>query len=199
MHITVVSTIGLLLILTISARAAEPPAQAPPAYPARQLREYRDFALGHDGSATRGRELFNNEQRAACAKCHSVDGSTSKAGPDLFAIGDKFPRLELIRALLEPSVDIAVGYGTTIIETKSGDEFTGIVKEVTADVLDLVGADGRHVRISTRDIKEQRGSSVSQAVDGSPGGVTAHAIGSSAHERSSSISASAAARGSSAF
>jgi len=40
-----------------------------------------------------------------------VDGSSSKAGPDLFAVGDKFPRRDLIRAVLEPSAEIAVGYG----------------------------------------------------------------------------------------
>src|SRR4029077_18893713 len=92
---------------------------------AKHLREYREFALVHDGNAAHGRELFNDEQRVACAKCHSVDGSSSKAGPDLFAVGDKFPRSELIRAVLEPSSEIAVGYGTAIVETKSGAEFLG--------------------------------------------------------------------------
>src|SRR5258708_5963010 len=98
----------------------------------RQLREYRDFAMGHDGNAARGRDLFNNEQRAACFKCHSVDGTSSKAGPDLFAVGDKFPRPELITAVLEPSAAIAVGYGAIIVETKSDEEFQGIIKESAA-------------------------------------------------------------------
>src|SRR5260370_110955 len=120
MRFNVVSGIGLALVLIASAGGAEPQAPNPPAGSDRQVREYRDFAMGHDGTATRGRELFNNEQRAACVKCHSVDGSSSKAGPDLFAVGDKFPRRELIRAVLEPSADIAVGYGTTIVETKAG-------------------------------------------------------------------------------
>lgn len=128
--------------------------------------------MGRDGNAARGRELFNNEQRAACVKCHSVDGSSGKAGPDLYAVGDKFPRRELIRAVLEPSADIAIGYGTTIVETKSGEEFQGILKETTADALDLAGADGRHVRVATRDIKEQRGSTVSLMPDGLQAGMS---------------------------
>src|ERR1041385_1367202 len=102
------------------------PAQNPPADPGRQLREYRDFAMGHDGNAAHGRELFNNEQRIGCIKCHSVDGSTSRAGPDLLTIGDSYPRRELIRSVLEPSSVIAVGYGTTIVQTKSDETFTGI-------------------------------------------------------------------------
>src|ERR1041385_2119109 len=59
-----------------------------------------DYALQHDGNATRGHALFNNLQRSGCANCHSTDGSSSKAGPDLSSIGDKFPRRELIRAIL---------------------------------------------------------------------------------------------------
>jgi putative heme-binding domain-containing protein len=116
--------------------------------------------------------LFNDEKRTACVKCHSVDGSASKAGPDLFAAGDKFPRRELIRAIQEPSASIAVGYGTTIIETKAGEEFTGILKETTTDALDLVGGDGRHIRIATRDVQEQRGSSVSLMPEGLQAGLT---------------------------
>ncbi len=161
MRIHFISKVGLYLALSVSVSAAELPAQNAPVDPARQLREYRDFASGRDGNAGRGRELFNNEQRAACVKCHSVDGSNGKAGPDLFAIGDKFPRRELIRAVLEPSESIAVGYGTTIVETKSGEEFQGILKGATPDALDIIGADGKHVSIAARDIKEQRGSTVS--------------------------------------
>src|SRR5688572_13160031 len=65
-------------------------------------RAYQDFAMGRDGDVSRGRQLFADEQKAACIKCHTVDGSSGRAGPDLFAIGDKFPRRELIRSILEP-------------------------------------------------------------------------------------------------
>lgn len=166
MNIPGISGIGLSLALVVAANAAEAPAGNPTADPARQLREYRDFAMGRDGNAVRGRELFNNEQGAACVKCHSVDGSSGKAGPDLLAVGDKFPRRELIGAVLEPSASIAVGYGTTLVETKSGEQYQGIVKETTADAVDLIGADGKRVRIATRDMKEQRGSALSLMPDG---------------------------------
>src|SRR5262249_35656270 len=159
--IKLVAPISLTLAMFKSAHGAEAPPQSASADPARQLREYRDYAMGHDGNVARGRELFFNEQRTACVKCHSVDGSSGKAGPDLFAAGDKFPRRELIRAVLEPSADIAIGYGTTLVETKSGDVFQGILKQTTAEALELMGADGKPIRISASDIKEQRGSNVS--------------------------------------
>lgn len=157
---------AVALVVGAAARGAEPAAQKPSPDPARQLREYRDFAMGREGNPARGRELFHNEARVACSKCHSVDGSGGKAGPDLLAAGDKFPRRELIAAILEPSAAIAVGYGTTIVTTKGGDEFQGVVKESTAEAIELIGADGKRVRIATRDIREQRGSSVSLMPEG---------------------------------
>lgn len=172
MRITVFSQIGLALALIVPAPGAESPTQTSSTDSAKELREYRDFAMGHDGNTARGRALFNDEQRAACVKCHSVDGSSSKAGPDLFAVGDKFPPPEMIRAVLEPSAEIAIGYSTTIVETKSGEEFQGVIKETTADALDLVGADGKHVRIATHDIKEQRGSTVSLMPEGLQAGIS---------------------------
>jgi putative heme-binding domain-containing protein len=177
MHIKDVVLLSLLLVLPRSGRAAEPSSQPPAPDPARQLREYRDFAMGHDGNAVRGREIFNDEQRAACVKCHSVDGTAGKAGPDLFAVGDTFPRRELINAVLEPSASIAIGYGTTIVETKSGDEFQGIVKETTPNALELACADGKRVRIATRDIAQQRGSLVSLMPDGLQAGLSRQEFG----------------------
>jgi hypothetical protein len=45
-------------------------------------------------------KLFNDEQKLACSKCHSVDGRANKAGPDLFAVGDKFGRQDIVDAVL---------------------------------------------------------------------------------------------------
>jgi putative heme-binding domain-containing protein len=167
------SVLGLVVAPAIigSVEAADISQPAAPD-PARQLREFRDFAMGHDGNAVRGRELFNNEQRLGCAKCHSVDSSASRAGPDLFTIGDSYPRRELIRSVLEPSATIAVGYGTTIVETKSDDTFSGIIKQSTANELELICADGKLVRIATADIREQRGSTVSLMPEGLHAGLS---------------------------
>src|ERR1051326_16419 len=142
------------------------------AEPARELREYRNYAMGHEGDAIRGRELFNNEQRVGCAKCHSVDGSSSRAGPDLFTIGDSYPRPELIRSVLEPSASIAIGYGTTMVETKSDETFSGVVKQVKTDTLELMGAEGKLVRIPTAEIKELRESTVSLMPEGLQAGMS---------------------------
>ena len=95
---------------------AQAPARAP------GLDSYRKHALTHEGDVTRGARLFADEQKLGCAKCHSIDGHASKAGPDLFAVGDKFGRRDLVDAVLAPSATISPGYGTVIVETKAGVE-----------------------------------------------------------------------------
>jgi len=130
------------------------------------LAEYKRHTRTADGNASRGQQLFSNESRLACSKCHSVDGTSGKAGPDLFAAGDKFTRDELVDAILTPSAAIAVGYGTTIVESKSGEENQGIIQELTPEYVQLIGADAKSVRIPTSDIKSKRGSTVSLMPEG---------------------------------
>src|SRR5687768_7220417 len=120
-------SVALLIGVSYGAQAvlAPPsPTVSPP------LKVYRDVAHRHDGDAVRGREVVFSEEKGSCARCHSVDGSAVKAGPDLFGAGDKFPRREVINAILEPSANIAVGYGVTLIETKSGEEYVGILRQI---------------------------------------------------------------------
>src|SRR2546427_12362293 len=108
-----------------------------------------------EGDAARGQALFFDERRTGCSRCHSVDGKGGKAGPDLFAVGDKFGRGGIIEAVLAPSATIAVGYSTTTVETKSGEEYTGLIKQVTDAGIEVMGADARPVRVATPDIQWQ--------------------------------------------
>ena len=146
--------------------------QTPLPKPIRNIDEYRQFAMVHDGDPLQGRQLFDNEQKTACSKCHSVDASASKAGPDLFAIGDKFTRAELIDAVLRPSASIAIGYGASIVETKAGEEYLGIIKQATDAWIELIGMDGKLTRLAMRDISQQRGSMISFMPEGLQSGMS---------------------------
>jgi putative heme-binding domain-containing protein len=172
MRLKFLSSLSLSAAIISSVSPAALHAQNPPPDPSRPLREYRDFAMNHDGNTQRGRALFNNQQRTGCALCHSVDGSASRAGPDLLTIGDSYPRRELIRSVLEPSSVIAVGYGTTIVQTKSDETFTGIIKQATADAIDLMGADGKLAHIPIANILVQRGSNLSLMPEGLQDGMS---------------------------
>ena len=157
--------------------SAEPPgvakaatAQVPAGSPV--LDALRKYALTHEGDVARGARLFADEQKLACSKCHSLDGGANKAGPDLFAVGDKFGRRDLVDEVLMPSATISPGYGTTILKTKAGAEYQGVLKQVTDAGVQLMGGDGKLVSIATADIKEQRGSTVSLMPEGLQAGLS---------------------------
>lgn len=118
------------------------------------------------GDVARGRVIFADESRVACIKCHSTDGHGGKAGPDLSAIADKFAQRDLVRSIVEPSATIAVGYGTTVLETKSGEIYEGVIKQATESWLEIIGGDGKPVRIQLAAVKEQRTSEKSLMPEG---------------------------------
>ena len=168
---SVVRAIGVTtlvpLVFAAGQRSVTPSAaQTVPTVTSSVLNDYRNFAMTREGEAPRGRELFSDPQKAACVQCHTVDGSSGKAGPDLFAIADKYPRRDLIGSILEPSSSIAVGYGATTVESKTGEEHFGIVKQSTGAWIELMGADGKLIRIASGDIEAQRGSNVSLMPEG---------------------------------
>lgn len=138
-------------------------AQGTQARPSKE--DYRLQAASHTGDPIAGRTLFS-DARTSCNRCHSIDGTSSKAGPDLFAIGDKFTRPDLIRSVLEPSATIAVGYGTTVVETKNGDMIQGVVKQATDAWVELADGSGQRSRITTTDILSQRTSPQSLMPEG---------------------------------
>jgi putative heme-binding domain-containing protein len=135
--------------------------EPPPEIRVKPVEEYRRGAMQQEGNAARGAQLFANEERTLCTKCHSVDGQGRKAGPDLATVGDRFSRRELIEAILTPSASIAVGYGTTLVTTKSGHAYQGVLKQATDAEIELMGLDGRQERIPTAEIQDRQGIAVS--------------------------------------
>ncbi|MHA3775645.1 PQQ-dependent sugar dehydrogenase [Verrucomicrobiota bacterium sgz303538] len=157
--------VALLLAIQCSLQLPSQ-AQAP------NLEAYRKYALTHEGDAARGMKLFNDEQKLICSKCHSIDGSASKAGPDLISAGDAFGRRDLVDAVLRPSATIAPGYGTITVETKTGAVFQGVLKQATDDGVQLMGVDGKLVSIAATEIKEKSGSTVSLMPEGLQAGLS---------------------------
>src|SRR5436190_4745403 len=84
------------LILFVATAFCSALAQLPPD----NRKALESYALQHDGDAAKGRVLFADLTRVTCTQCHTVDGGSGKAGPDLAGIGDKFPRPDLIKSVL---------------------------------------------------------------------------------------------------
>jgi putative heme-binding domain-containing protein len=110
------------------------------------------------GDAARGKALFaasakNNMQ---CAKCHTIRGQGGQIGPDLSMIGKKASRENLFESILYPSKAIADQYVTWIIDTKKGQQVSGLVVEETKEYVILRDANGKDTKIETKDIDERK-------------------------------------------
>ena len=159
------------IICTLALFVAGAVAHAVPLESEPDIEVYRRRAMERDGDAARGKDIFETSL-ASCATCHSVDGKSAKVGPDLSAIGDQFSRSEIIDSILHPSARIAVGYATTRIETTSGDEYTGVLKEAGHDSIELATASAERVRLRVPEIKSRQGSELSLMPEGLHSGVS---------------------------
>lgn len=129
------------------------------------IADYAKSALTQEGDVERGKLLFASD-RIACSRCHSIDGSRNKAGPDLFLVGEKFGRREIVESVLSPSAKIAEGYETTMLLLDDESVLSGIVRRSTVEFMELLGAAGHLVQIDVANIQERRGSSISIMPDG---------------------------------
>ncbi|MEK6233942.1 MAG: c-type cytochrome, partial [Planctomycetales bacterium] len=118
------------------------------------LAAYREAAM-KPGDPARGKTAFESKE-AACSKCHLISGDELRPGPDLVAVGDKYSREQMIRAVLEPSAMIHPDFGTITAATRGGKVVTGVLHRRTDDELQLLDADGKLARIPVGEIEEEK-------------------------------------------
>lgn len=107
------------------------------------------------GDASRGAELFS---KRACAQCHSAGGAL---GPDLSGAASRFSREDLFIAMAIPSRDVSARYQTTIVQTRDGKTYSGLVIYESVDGFILRNGTGQTFRIETPQVEEKRKSPVS--------------------------------------
>jgi len=118
--------------------------------------EYTLFARSARGDAARGRALFVDPKRLACARCHRVRGEGAEIGPDLSDVGGKFSRDLLIESVLDPSRQIVEGYRPAVVATADGRVLTGVVKQESAGELTLVDVEGRRQVVRKSEIAQRK-------------------------------------------
>jgi putative heme-binding domain-containing protein len=127
---------------------------------------YRAIALKGQGSASHGRRLFTDLKGLACVKCHAVGKEGGAVGPELSSVGAKYPRDELIAAVLYPSAKIASGYEPATLALADGRVVTGIVRGETPDAVEIQDAEAKLLRIKKDEIEERKRSDVSLMPNG---------------------------------
>jgi putative heme-binding domain-containing protein len=116
------------------------------------------------GNADRGRQLFHGQ--AQCARCHLCEKAGRPFGPDLTAVGRKYPRAQILDQILAPSKVVAPEYTTMLLTLQDDTEVTGFVLRRTASELWLRDDTATERTLKLSEIKETRSSTLSAMPDG---------------------------------
>jgi putative heme-binding domain-containing protein len=102
------------------------------------------------GNPNRGKKVFESR---TCAQCHN--GRTA-LGPDLSGAARRFSRDDLFTAIIQPNRDVSPRYQTTMIETKGGKVYTGMIVYEAVDGIILRNASNQTFRFTPGEIEERR-------------------------------------------
>ena len=106
------------------------------------------------GNAKRGRLLFRSLN---CAKCHAItNDSPVVGGPSLAEAKRRFTVPYVVESVLLPSKQISPLYRATLVVLDSGQTFTGLIVQETADEIDLLMPDAKRKSIAIRDIESRK-------------------------------------------
>jgi putative heme-binding domain-containing protein len=103
----------------------------------------------------RGEIIFRRKD-LSCTVCHAIGGAGGKVGPDLTSLGASAPPDYLIESVLAPNKTVKEGYHSIQVQTKDGQEFSGVLVRETSQELILRDATNKEVSIPKNNIDERR-------------------------------------------
>lgn len=113
-----------------------------------------------EGDRQQGEILF---RRLSCIKCHAGSGPL---GPSLIGVHKRFSTEDLVRAIVEPSRDVAPTYQTWQVVTRDGKTFSGILVYESPEATLLQTSAEETVRIAGDNLELLRRSSRSLMPEG---------------------------------
>ncbi len=112
------------------------------------------------GDVRRGQVVFVSA-KAACTSCHAQGHLGGHLGPDLTNIGKVRTERDLLEAIVYPSASFVRSFEPFTIATKSGDDFSGIIRKDAPDEVVLAIGPETEQHIARVDIAEMRPGTVS--------------------------------------
>ncbi len=114
--------------------------------------QYREALYG--GSAENGERIFYQDAAAQCVRCHVVAGQGGEVGPELTDLGSSMNREGLLRSLVDPSANVAPGFGNVTVVLESGESVQGLL-EAESDQTITITIGGQQREIEKSDIAER--------------------------------------------
>jgi putative heme-binding domain-containing protein len=108
------------------------------------------------GDPNRGSELFREQGRLQCSRCHEVGGNGGAIGPSLASIGRSQSKSQLFESIAEPSRQIDPKYQTHRIRTQDGEAIAGLLVSESDGMLQLVVSSGEKINVPPSEISEHQ-------------------------------------------
>jgi quinoprotein glucose dehydrogenase len=125
-------------------RAASDPALAP----------WLDTLYG--GEPASGEAVFNRVD-LSCTRCHAWwQDASERVGPNLFGVGQRLTRLQILESIIGPNRRTTPGYGATAFFLKDGRVVAGRVFEESAELVRLFDANNNPIALDPAEIDERR-------------------------------------------
>lgn len=127
-----------------------------------------DTILASAGAELKGRDYEHGRRTFAatrCVLCHRYDGEGGATGPDLTQLAGRFSLKDMAEAIIDPNKVVPDLFRAAVVETKSGQVYTGRIATETAESLTIITNPEdatKYVTISLSDIESRTVSATSQ-------------------------------------
>jgi putative membrane-bound dehydrogenase-like protein len=108
------------------------------------------------GDVASGKVFF----ASACATCHKVGDVGVNVGPDLMSVADQSPGYYLLH-ILDPNRAVEAKYVNYVIETKTGQIFSGVLSGESGNSVTLTGAGSTPQTVLRADLKRMKATGMS--------------------------------------
>ncbi len=124
-------------------------------------------ALNLKGDAAKGKEIYQTR----CISCHRLGGQGSAVGPDLVTVKTTGKEKMLVN-IIDPNREVAPNYTTFLIDTKDGQNLTGIIANENSASVTLRAAFGVETVVLRSNIAKMRSEGQSMMPEGIEAGLT---------------------------
>ena len=111
-------------------------------------------SVAAQGDPARGEKAFRRPE-LGCVTCHAIGGVGGKVGPDLTSIGASAPVDYLVESMFYPNRKIKEGYHAVVLETRDGQELSGVLMRENNEQLVIRDVSNREVALAKNNVKNR--------------------------------------------